>query len=117
MSEECTDASKAAARDKVLQVCQSGSVKDLEDILDTAPADAWPSTEDMTKKACYGSNVSLVKYLFEKHPDVCPSTGPEGHLHLEAFDGGLEVYTIFLQRFPELKRNSFGYYGGPVYRA
>lgn len=96
-SMESTSASTMA------MICHSGDVPQMKAWLDGVKDP--PSQTEMLIAACLAKNAPIVQFLLDKFPDLTTSV----QLHEAALRGGVSIYSIFLELFPDLIDHSFGH--------
>lgn len=64
-----------------------------------------PSQSEMLIAACLAKNALIVKFLLDQSPDLTTNV----QLHEAALRGGVIIYGMFLERFPDLIDHSFGH--------
>ncbi|KAI9761996.1 MAG: hypothetical protein M1840_001494 [Geoglossum simile] len=93
-------------KDEILQACNTGDLTKLEILLDQP----LPTPEVMLSHAARSGHIDAVRYLLARYPDI-PITIP---LHIAAFQGGIEVYKVFLDHYPNLLEEEFGQMGNAI---
>ncbi|CAD6571165.1 MAG: hypothetical protein ASARMPREDX12_004149 [Alectoria sarmentosa] len=106
--------SDQSTRAIALESCQRGDLGGLKRLLDAHPApDTPPPTSEMLVTACKAKHISVLQYLLERDPNTKSSL----ELHKAAFQGGVDVYSVILEKFPELKQETFGHQADPISQA
>ena len=98
----------------MLECCENGNLSHLKDLLAAhAETESPPLAHDMLVRACNARQPHIVQFIVERFSDVQPSLD----LHSAAFSGGVDVYSIILNKFPKLKDHSFGHTSDPISQA
>jgi len=97
-----------------LAYCENGNLPLLKELLAAkSPVESLPSAHDMLVRACKAKHPQIVQFIIDELPDIETTQ----QLHSAAFAGGVEVYGIILNRYPELRIHSFGHTSDPISEA
>lgn len=69
-----------------------------------------PSQTEMLIVACLAKNAPIVKFLLGQFPDLTTNV----QVHEAALRGGVSIYSIFLELYPDLIDHSFGHAYDPI---
>ena len=99
---------------EVLDCCAKGDLDLLTKLLAARPqGESNPSSHDMLVAACNAKQPQTVQFLIQQYP----TTETSQKLHEAAMAGGIPVYEIILNKYPDLKEHSFGHMCDPIGKA
>ena len=99
---------------ELLDCCARDDLDLLKEMLAARPPDETnPSSHDMLVAACKAKQPRIAQFLIQQYPEIKTSL----KLHEAAMAGGIPVYKVILDRYPELKWETFGHASDPIGKA